>query len=73
MCSGVYSFMGLQTSTEEMGLALVVPGGVETLFVPVSNEEGTFLALSDNPRARVVAALTGFHEMSLERGYARTW
>ncbi len=67
MCECVREFVDLHMGGESMALALVVQDGVQMTTVPVSNLEGTFLARSDNPRARVVAALTGLHEMSLER------
>ena len=70
MCECVQEFVDLHMGGESMALALVVPGGIEMTTVAVSNIEGTFLARSTNPRARVVAALTALHEMSLEHGYA---
>ncbi len=69
----VEQFMRLPLGQGALPLALVVSDGIQMTTVSISNQEGTFLAHSSNPRARVVAALTGLHEMSLGNGYARSW
>jgi len=70
MYSCVAGLPDLPFSDEEVSLALVVPEGMMMATTPVSNEEGTFLALSPNPRARVIASIVALTEMRSELGYA---
>lgn len=72
----MYSYMeatGFTRTTDNMEAFLVTSDDAHLVSTPVSNENGTFLASSPNPRARVVAALTVLHEAEYVRSYAHAW